>query len=436
MKLGYIKYIFIVFLTLAFLPSVFADTADEIQAKIDEHNKQIQLLQQQIEEYNTEVNKASTQAATLQSTLKTLDLTKKKISTDINLTQNKIVKTTLTITQLGSQIDTTKSQIDLNKKAISSALQNARELEDRGVLQVILSEGSFNDIWTDIDTVRQTQNFIQNKTRDLATLEGDLEGKQNNLLGQKKNLVTLQQDLTGKKQAVEATTQEKATLLAETKDKEQTFQALLTTKRAEEAQFEKELNDFEAQLHLTINIHSYPAAQHGILSWPLDNAPAGPCDSTHKLVSCIVRGFYRPIIKNGVTIDPGHNGVDFRASIGTKVISALDGIVAGTGNTDIYRGCYGLGKWVMVNHPNGLSTIYMHLSVISVGTGQSVQTGDLVGLSGNTGNSQAPHLHVSVYATQGVEIRQFTNSIGCKQAVVPLADPKAYLDPLTYFPSI
>jgi murein DD-endopeptidase MepM/ murein hydrolase activator NlpD len=139
---------------------------------------------------------------------------------------------------------------------------------------------------------------------------------------------------------------------------------------------------------------------------------------------------------NGVTTDPGHNGVDFRASTGTKVKSVLDGVVAGTGNTDIYKGCYGLGKWVMVNHPNGLSSIYMHLSVISVSTGQELKTGDLIGLSGNTGNSEAPHLHVTIYATQGVRIEQFVNSIGCKQAVVPLADPKAYLDPMSYFPNV
>jgi len=78
----------------------------------------------------------------------------------------------------------------------------------------------------------------------------------------------------------------------------------------------------------------------------------------------------------------------------------------------------------------------MHLSVISVAQGQNLDTGDVIGLSGNTGNSEAPHLHVSVYATEGVRIQQFVNSIGCKQAFVPLADPKAYLDPLLYFPSI
>jgi murein DD-endopeptidase MepM/ murein hydrolase activator NlpD len=88
----------------------------------------------------------------------------------------------------------------------------------------------------------------------------------------------------------------------------------------------------------------------------------------------------------------------------------------------------------MIKHENGLSTIYGHLSVISVSQGQSLSTGDLVGYSGNTGYTTGPHLHISVYATEGVRIEQYVNSRGCKQAVIPLADTKAYLDPMLYFP--
>ena len=90
----------------------------------------------------------------------------------------------------------------------------------------------------------------------------------------------------------------------------------------------------------------------------------------------------------------------------------------------------------MIKHDNGLSTIYGHLSVISSSVGQRLKTGDLVGYSGNTGYSTGPHLHISLYATQGVRIEKYVNSIGCKQVTMPLADVKAYLDPLAYFPAI
>ncbi len=412
-------------------------TTTDIQSKIDERNNQIKQLEAEINQYNLEVTNAQGQAKTLQNTLKTLDLTKKKITTDITLTNTKINKATLTIGQLGTEIDQTQKQIDTNKQAVMTALQNTAELEDVGIFQLILSNKNLSDLWSDMDNVSQVQNVIRDKSKELADLQASMENKQSNLKGQKTSLVSLKQDLSGKQQAVESTAQEKAALLAETKNKEQTFQELVATKQEQRDQFEQEVTDFEAQLNLTVDKSSYPVAKHGILAWPIDNAPTqSSCDSTHKVASCIVRGFSRATVnKKGVTI-PGHNGVDFRASVGTRVKSALAGVVAGTGNTDAYRGCYGLGKWVMVNHDDGLSTIYMHLSVISASVGQHLQTGDLIGLSGNTGNSQAPHLHVSVYATEGVRIEQFVNSIGCKQAIVPLADPKAYLDPLAYFPSI
>jgi murein DD-endopeptidase MepM/ murein hydrolase activator NlpD len=128
----------------------------------------------------------------------------------------------------------------------------------------------------------------------------------------------------------------------------------------------------------------------------------------------------------------GHTGVDFGASVGTPVKAAMDGIVTGVGNTDLVRTCYSYGKWIFIKHPNGLSTLYAHLSNQTVQDGQTVSTGQTIGYSGNTGYSTGPHLHFGVYATQGVRVTSFDNSINCKGVVLPLADPKAYLNPLSF----
>jgi len=117
-------------------------------------------------------------------------------------------------------------------------------------------------------------------------------------------------------------------------------------------------------------------------------------------------------------------------------MSVLPGVVVGIGNTDLYPGCYSFGKWIMVRHENGLSTVYGHLSVISVSVGEQVETGSVIGYSGNTGHTTGPHLHITLYATQGVHIEKYVSSRGCKEVTIPLADIKAYLDPLAYFPTI
>jgi|SRR3989344_1073810 len=411
-----------IFLAIGNFKYVLADTVDDIKSKIDERTAQIKQLEAEISQYNKEVENASKQATTLKNTLKTLDLTQKKITTDISLTDKKISKTSLTIEELGGEIGVTENHIGLNKDAIISAFQDRKILEDAGVVIMLLSNKNVHDIWNDIDETEQIQNEIRNKSAELKVLHENLETKKSAMEGQKKNLVVLKQDLTGKKQAVEYTKQEKSNLLSQTKNKEELFKELVKTKEEQKALFEKELYEYESQLHYSIDRRSYPSPRHNILSWPLDNI-------------FVTQKFGKTVGAEKLYTSGSHNGVDFRASVGTRVKNVSDGVVVGTGNTDAYPGCYSFGKWVMVRHENGLSTIYAHLSAISSFTGQSLKTGDTVGYSGNTGYSTGPHLHITVYATQGVRIEKYVQSRGCKQVTIPLADIKAYLDPLAYFPA-
>ncbi|MFA5290953.1 MAG: M23 family metallopeptidase, partial [Candidatus Paceibacterota bacterium] len=129
----------------------------------------------------------------------------------------------------------------------------------------------------------------------------------------------------------------------------------------------------------------------------------------------------------------GHNGIDLAASIGSQVYSAEDGQVAGIGDTD--KTCLGasFGKWVLIKHNNGLSTLYAHLSSIKVGSGQSVKRGEVIALSGNTGYSTGPHLHFSLYASGGVKVSSLKSQVaGCGTYTLPIASYNAYLNPLNY----
>lgn len=402
---------------------VLSDETSDIKAKIEQKNQQIKQLEEEIRQYNIGVEAAQNQAKTLQNTIKTLDLTQKKINTDINLTNTKINKTNLTINQTLSEIDQTKNTIEQNKKALSNLLKQIKMFEDSNDLVFFLSQKNINEIWTDMDSIIKVQGQIKLKSDELRVLRSGLETKKVTLDNQKKELSDLKQDLNGKKQVVVETKKEKANLLTETKNKEQTFKQLVKSKEELKAQFEQDLYDFESQLNILIDKSKYVGYKKGTLSWPLDNV-------------YITQKFGKTVGAEKLYVSGSHNGVDFRASVGTKVKAVLDGVIVGTGNTDQYSGCYSFGKWVMIKHLNGLSTIYGHLSVINVSKDQEVKTGDIIGYSGNTGYSTGPHLHLGVYATQGVRIEKFTNSKGCKQAIIPLADTKAYLDPMEYLPEL
>ncbi|MEM7368441.1 MAG: peptidoglycan DD-metalloendopeptidase family protein [Bacteroidota bacterium] len=87
-----------------------------------------------------------------------------------------------------------------------------------------------------------------------------------------------------------------------------------------------------------------------------------------------------------------HTGLDMRASTGTPVYAAGDGIVKLAGTS---RGGY--GKQIELDHGGyGYVTKYAHLSEILVTKGQKIERGDVIGLSGNTGLSKGPHLHYEI----------------------------------------
>ncbi|WP_446050066.1 M23 family metallopeptidase [Zobellia laminariae] len=87
-----------------------------------------------------------------------------------------------------------------------------------------------------------------------------------------------------------------------------------------------------------------------------------------------------------------HRGMDFSAPKGTPVYAPGDGKVTRADN-----GSSGYGKHIRIDHGYGYKTLYGHLSEYNVKRGQRVKRGDLIGFVGNTGRSEAPHLHYEVW---------------------------------------
>ena len=86
-----------------------------------------------------------------------------------------------------------------------------------------------------------------------------------------------------------------------------------------------------------------------------------------------------------------HGGIDFRAEIGTPVYATADGLVEWAGPHTS-----GLGTMIKLNHNFGFATTYSHLKSVNVRPRDYVKKGTLIGYTGNTGVSNAPHLHYEV----------------------------------------
>ncbi|MDT0540669.1 MULTISPECIES: M23 family metallopeptidase [Croceitalea] len=87
-----------------------------------------------------------------------------------------------------------------------------------------------------------------------------------------------------------------------------------------------------------------------------------------------------------------HRGMDFTAPRGTPVYASGNGKVTRADNNSS-----GFGKHIRIDHGYGYLTVYAHLSKYNVSKGQKVKRGDLIGFVGNTGRSEAPHLHYEVW---------------------------------------
>lgn len=401
---------------------VCADTKSELEQKIKERNQAIAALEKEIAQVKNEIDTASTQVKSLEGYIKTLDLTINKLNKDSRVAENQIVATTYKIESLTESIEDKTKTIDHNRRAIALLLRDIRKNDDQTLVSAVLGTYTLSSIWNAIDTANTVTDAIAEKTHEITTAKTQLETAKQ---AQEKARVELEQykkDLVAKQTIIAGNKKEKAVVLKDTKNKESAYKALLDKKEALKEAFENELTQYESELKLAVDVSKLPSVGTGVLSWPLDGVKITQYFGNTPFAT-----------KNPqIYSSRGHNGVDFRASTGTKIKAALSGTVAGVGNTDNFAGCYSYGKWVLITHGNGLSTLYAHLSYIGVNQGDKVTTGQTIGYSGNTGYSTGPHLHFGVYASQGVQIITYSKSKNCHNAVIPIADPKAYLNPLSY----
>ncbi|MEK7185591.1 MAG: peptidoglycan DD-metalloendopeptidase family protein [Patescibacteria group bacterium] len=398
-----------------------AATITEIKQNIEQKNIQLEKLNEEIKKLDSQIQEVGKEKQTLQSAVKSLDVSSSKLQKEIRVTENKIGATNLTIEQLVIEIKNKEQDIIDGRKAIAESLRKIDRTGDLSLVEMVLANENIGTFWSEISTAEQFRDGIRANVKNLESLKEELWNKQAQTESSKKNLLSLNSELGNQKKVIDNTKKEKAVILNVTQSLESEYKKQLEEKKRLAEAFASELASFENALRLIIDPTSYPSAGKGILSWPVDS-----------VFVTQYFGFTEFAKQTAAYNGKGHNGIDFRASRGTKIKAALGGVVEGTGNTDAVQGCYSYGKWILLHHDNGLSTLYAHLDLISVVAGQKVGTSDTIGYSGNTGYSTGPHLHFGVYASQGVKILKYENSINCKNAIIPVADLRAYLDPMIY----
>ena len=405
---------------------MFAATSAELQQKIADTQRQRDALLEEQKRLQAELDVLGKQGATLQGAVKSLDATRLKLVNDIKITQSKINSANLNIQSLENSIANKEDQITTHERAIKSAIKELSEYDSHSMIVDLLNNKTFSEIWTDQGSLSDLNDRLNSEINSLQEAQLALTRQKTEKEKTKQSLVGLKTELGGQKSVVEENKTEKARLLALTKSQEAAYQKMLAENIARGKQFEADLINYESQLKFALDPSSIPSPSRSILSWPLD-----------KIFVTQYFG-YTPDAARLYRTTAMHNGVDFRANIGTSVKAALGGIVTDIEAVKTKNGCQ-YGKWILIKHPNGLSTIYGHLSAVLVKPGNTITTGQIIGYSGQTGYSEGPHLHFGLYVTAGIKIvdagtlKINSSCAGIKTVAAPV---QAYLDPLAYMPTL
>lgn len=128
-------------------------------------------------------------------------------------------------------------------------------------------------------------------------------------------------------------------------------------------------------------VETYPEAELSVLS-------------EDKVVVTTESRFQLPVATIGLSqgFHGYHRGVDLRAPLGSKIVSTAKGRVV-----EVVYGRFGYGKYVLVEHENGFSSLYAHMGRISVSLGEEVEQDTQLGTVGLTGWSTGSHLHLEIY---------------------------------------
>lgn len=406
---------------------VLAQSSD-LQAELEAKQKAKAALEEELKQDQAKLDAVSAQKNTLNKAVSELDLTGKKLGTEVKLTENKISKTDTEIQNLDQTITEKEKKVNLFKQTIGSGILTIHENDSIPFIFNVLTKGSLAEAIKETDDRISLNKEMKSAIVDLGEEKKALEADKSDRENKKNELLDYKGQVVGQKNEVDKNKKDKTTLLNQTKAQEAAYQKMIADKRKLEAQFQDELAVIEAKIQFNLDPNSYPKAKHGILSWPTEHVLItqgfGLTESSAKLYG------YRTGAWKGK-----HAGVDFRAN-NDRVLAMGDGVVVDTGNTDQVCPRASTGIWVLIKYDNGLANTFFHLSSVVAQKGQRVKAGDLVAYSGNTGYSTAPHLHVGVMPAAVVSIQTWP-SAGCpgKNYTTPVVANSFYLNPLDYLPN-
>lgn len=358
-----IKLGLLIMLLMSAISTVHATSIKEVEDKADELAEEKEAVE--------------TKQADLSANAEKLSLEMQEIQKQISAVYEEIDETEI---ELAMALVDKENQYDDMKMRIRYMYENS---STNTILELMLSVKNINDMLNKVDYAEQITAYDRRKLDEFQDIVVQIEEKQVELAEKNEKLVILQDEVTEKKVEVDILLAESKLTLKELEeeigDNAKVLEALIK-EAEEEAKRQAELAKQQAANNSGTNLGSAGStvvSGNGTFAHPMPgysylSSPFGyrnhPISGTYKL----------------------HSGTDFAGSTGTPVYAAMGGTVT------VAKYSSSAGNYITINHGNGLSTIYMHNSKLYVSAGDTVEKGQNIAASGNTGNSTGPHLHFQV----------------------------------------
>ena len=319
----------------------------------------------------------------LQDKLDNLEGQRSALQKEIDEISAKIKKTELEIAKTQKQIDAKQEEF---REVYELYCQRLRAMYMSGnvtTLEIILESG-----WDMSSLLTRSQMIKSVAEKDNETLD-DLNTKMQEITKQRQLLATKREELSADKATLDS---QKAELQSAI-DEISTAKSELDAEAAECNAAIRALNSQTAEMQELIETdrERLNAIEREIQQAANAKPPSG--SYTPGTGSLGYPTSYRSISAGYPNYSSGayHGGIDFPCPTGTPVHAADSGYVSLAKNLT-----YSYGRYIIINHGNGISTLYAHNSQLCVTEGQAVEKGDLIAYSGSSGNSSGPHCHFEV----------------------------------------
>lgn len=375
----------VLLLGVAPVPASAAKSSSAVQSELNalkDENKAIQA------EINAIQSKYDANASEIQSLVDN----KNAIDQEISLLNAQIANLNSQISAYSQLIADAQDELDIAQFTLNGLNEKhklrIRAMEEEGTVsywEVIFEASSFTDMLDRINMMQEIAASDQARLEEMRQAAADVVTAQEQMTQGKAELEASNAALMESQAAMEVKRTESDDILRELAKKQDEFQAMLDESEAlqddlmlEIAAKEKELKEAKYEEKLAAL-----AASGGA---PASNAAWVTPVSGYTLTSPFgmrlhpVLGYQRM-----------HNGIDMACAQGTPIYATR----AGTVTTASYQ-AGGAGYYVSINHLDGFSSIYMHMTHFVVSAGQSVSQGQLIGYVGSTGISTGPHLHFGI----------------------------------------